>query len=69
VKRLCFRWGWPPLRWEPSQAKQLADQSEADYVRVHTDVIVPLRRIRENDHLMDAIAEDMRRRHPEGGGA
>jgi hypothetical protein len=60
---------WPPVR-RYSDAKQLADKADDDLLRVHTEVVIPLRQIREGgDHVIGAIADDMARpRRPREGG-
>lgn len=66
--RWYLRWGWPPLYRKPREAAVLADEAENAAVRVRTEIIVPLRELREGDHLSAAVADDMTRtRRPARG--
>jgi hypothetical protein len=50
---------WPARRIR--EAKQLADQAEEAAAKTHREVTEPLRRMRRDDFMTPAIAEDIRR--------
>ena len=56
------------MRW-PWQRKTTAEREAAEKktAQVRVEVIMPLREMREKDHLTDAIIKDIRSRLKEGG--
>lgn len=61
-----MKWRWPLL---PSRKRLTAERarSEEATAKVHREVILPLRKMRAENHLTDAIVEDIRRRLKESG--
>lgn len=64
TRRWPWTWRWPVRRRARAEAKQ----SEEAAAYVHAELVIPLRKMREANHLTEAVAEDMKRRYGGEGG-
>ena len=51
---------WPWQRWADLRAER--ERAEAEAARVEITLSIPLREMRENDHLNSAVQDEMRKR-------
>ncbi len=50
-----------PRWWPVRKARQVARQAEADADRAHRELVAPLRAMREDDRLTEAVQRDVTR--------